>query len=269
MVTALLLAGGRRGLRGSATRAASVYERNVWVYRSGWLILASGLLEPLLYLGSVGLGFGHLVRSIPTAYGEVSYTDYVAPALLATSAMNGAVYDATFNVFHKLKFMKLYDAVLATPVRATDIAAGEVGWSLTRGLIYAIAFIVVMAAAGLIHSAWGVLALPGAMLIGFCCAGIGVAATCFMRSWQDFDFVLLATLPMFLFSATFFPLAAYPSSLQWLVQITPLYNGNVLLRALTLGHVSWVTLAHAAYLAVLGVLGVALAGRRLERRLLT
>lgn len=262
-MTALVLAGGRRG-----SRAARVYERNVWVYRASWLVLASGLLEPLLYLGSVGLGFGHLVRTVPTAYGRIGYTDYVAPALLATSAMNGAVYDATFNVFHKIKYMRLYDAVLATPVRATDIAAGEVAWSLTRGLIYSVAFLAVMAAAGLIHSAWGLLALPAAVLVGLCFGGLGVAATCYMRSWQDFDFVLLATLPMFLFSATFFPLAAYPSSLRWVVQATPLYNGNVLMRSLTLGHVGWVTLAHAAYLAALGVLGVVVAGWRLERRLL-
>jgi lipooligosaccharide transport system permease protein len=183
--------------------------------------------------------------------------------------MNGAVYDATFNVFHKIKYMKLYDAVLATPVRAEDIAAGEVGWSLTRGALYAAAFVVVMAAAGLIGSWWGLLAVPAAMLIGLCFGGLGVAATTYMRSWQDFDFILLATLPMFLFSATFFPLSGYPPALRLVVRATPLYNGNALVRALTLGHVGWVTLAHAGYLAVLGVAGIALAGRRLERRLLT
>jgi lipooligosaccharide transport system permease protein len=249
-------------------RAAPVYERNVWVYRKEWLLLLSGLIEPLLYLGSVGLGFGHLVGAVPTIDGRVGYTDFVAPALLATSAMNGAIYDATFNVFNKLKFMKLYDAVLATPVRAVDIAAGEVAWSLTRGAIYATAFVVILAVAGLMHSAWAVLALPAALLIGLCFGGLGIAGTCFMRGWPDFDYVLLATMPMFLFSTTFFPLAAYPPGLRLVVEATPLYNGTVLIRSLTLGHVGWVTLAHAVYLAVLGLVGIAVAARRLERRLL-
>jgi lipooligosaccharide transport system permease protein len=259
MVTALLLTG---------RRSSRIFERNVWVYRTAWPVLASGLLEPLLYLGSVGLGFGQLVGTVPTPAGPVRYLDFVAPALLATSAMNGAVYDATFNVFNKIKYMKLYDAVLATPIRAIEVAAGEVAWSLTRGLLYAGAFLVVMAGLGLLHSWWALLTLPAAVLVGLCFGGIGVAATCFMRSWQDFDFVLLATLPMFLFSATFFPLRAYPAGLRVVVQATPLYNGNILLRSLTFGQVGWTTVAHAAYLALLGAAGIALAGRRLERRLL-
>jgi len=98
-------------------RAARLFERNVVVYRSSWLILASGLAEPLFYLGSVALGFGHLVGSIQTHGQTIPYTDFVAPALLATSAMNGALFDSTFNVFFKIKYMKTYDAVLATPIR--------------------------------------------------------------------------------------------------------------------------------------------------------
>lgn len=269
MVTALAVLGrSRASSRGFGRRAASVYERNVWVYRTNWLLIASGMLEPLLYLGSVGLGFGRLVGTVPTVSGPIPYAQFVAPALLATSAMNGAIYDASFNVFFKLKFMKLYDGVLATPVRPVDIAAGEVGWSLTRGLIYAVTFLVVMAAAGLFRSPWGLLALPASVLVGLCFGGLGVLATCYMRGWQDLDIVLLATLPMFLFSATFFPLAGYPPVVRLIVQATPLYNGNALMRSLTLGQVSWVTLAHAVYLAVLGIGGIALAGRRLQHRLL-
>jgi lipooligosaccharide transport system permease protein len=197
MVTLTVLAGSRR--------ASRVYERNVRVYRSSKLILASGVLEPLLYLGSVGLGFGHLVGSVSVGGHPVRYLDFVAPALLATSAMNGAIYDSTFNVFHNIKYSKVYDAVLATPVGALDIAAGEVAWSLTRGSIYAVSFLAVMAGLGTVHSWWALLALPAASLVGLCFAGLGIAATSFMRSWQDFDYIQLATLPMFLFSATFLP----------------------------------------------------------------
>jgi lipooligosaccharide transport system permease protein len=249
-------------------RAARLFERNVVVYRSSWLILASGLAEPLFYLGSVGLGFGHLVGSVPVDGRSLPYTDFVAPALLAASAMNGAIFDSTFNVFFKIKYMKTYDAVLATPVGPLDIAVGEVAWSLTRGLIYATAFLVVMLGMGLVHSWWTLLALPAATLVGFCFAGLGIGATCYMRSWQDFEFIQLVTLPMFLFSATFYPLSAYSPAIQHVVQVTPLYSGVALLRSLTLGDVGAGTLGHAVYLAVLGAAGVAVASRRLGRRLL-
>jgi lipooligosaccharide transport system permease protein len=253
---------------GVGRRAARLFERNVVVYRSSWLILASGLAEPLFYLGSVGLGFGALVGSVQVDGTTIPYTDYVAPALLAASAMNGAIFDSTFNVFFKIKYMKTYDAVLATPVGPLDVAVGEVAWSLTRGLIYAAAFLVVMLGMGLVHSWWAIAALPAAGLVGFCFAGLGIAATCYMRSWQDFDFIQLVTLPMFLFSSTFYPLTAYSPAVQHIVQLTPLYNGVTLLRSLTLGDVGVATLGHVAYLAVLGVVGVAVASRRLGRRLL-
>ena len=249
-------------------RAARLFERNVVVYRKTWFVLVSGLLEPLFYLGSIGVGFGQLVGTVPFNGHRVGYADFVAPALLATSAMNGSIVDATFGVFHKLKHMKVYDAVLATPVGPTDIAIGEVAWSLARGLVYAAAFLVVAAAFGDIHSWWAVLALPAATLIGLCFAGIGTAATTFMRSWQDFDLVQLGILPLFLFSATFYPLSTYPTAGQWVVRLTPLYHGVALLRQLTLGEVGWSAVGHVAYLALLGTAGVAIAGRRLARRLL-
>jgi lipooligosaccharide transport system permease protein len=97
---------------------------------------------------------------------------------------------------------------------------------------------------------------------------VGTAATTYMRSWQDFDLVQLAILPLFLFSATFYPLSTYPDGVAWVVEVTPLYHGVALLRQLTLGGVEWSALGHVAYLVVLGVAGVLVAGRRLERRLL-
>jgi lipooligosaccharide transport system permease protein len=267
VVTATFALAGARGRRPFG-RAARLFERNVVVYRSAWFVLVSGLAEPLFYLGSVGIGFGHLIGTVGFDGHRVRYADFVAPALLATSAMNGAIVDATFGVFHKLKHMKVYDAVLATPVGAADIAIGEVAWSLARGLIYSVAFLVVATAFGDIHSWWALLALPASTLIGLCFGGVGTAATTFMRSWQDFDLIQLAILPLFLFSATFYPLSTYPGGVQWIVRVTPLYHGVALLRQLTLGGVGWSALGHVAYLAGLGTLGVAIAARRLERRLL-
>ena len=196
------------------------------------------MLEPLFYLLSVKVGLGALVGPVTGPGGRpVGYTEFVAPALLATSSMNGAVYDSTFNVFHKLKYAKVYDAALATPLGPGDIALGEITWALSRGLLYAIMFLAVLAALGLVHSAWLLLAIPASVLIGFAFAGLGMAATTYMRSWKDFDFVILATLPMFLFSSTFYPLSVYPRALQIVVECTPLYQAVALLRGFALGDV--------------------------------
>jgi lipooligosaccharide transport system permease protein len=182
--------------------------------------------------------------------------------------MNGAMYDSTFNVFFRLKYAKLYDAVLATPMRPTQVALGEIGWALVRGTIYAIAFIGVMLALDLVHSPWAVLDLPVAVLIGFGFAAIGMYGTTFMKSWQDFDYVILVSMPLFLFSATFYPLSVYPRPAQLVIEWTPLYQGVVLLRDLTLGAPGPGLLWRAAYLALLGVAGLYAAGRRIGKLLL-
>ena len=260
----LLARRGTLGGRGSI----HLIERHARVYRHTWLVLASGFFEPLFYLLSIGVGIGELVGKVTFDGHPVGYTSFVAPALLATSAMNGAIFDSTFNIFFRLKYAKLYDAALATPMRSSDVALGEIGWALLRAGLYACGFMVIMLALGLVHSAWAVLAIPVALLIGFAFAGAGMAATTFMRSWQDFEYVMVATLPMFLFSATFYPLSVYPRPIQLVVDCTPLYQGIALLRGLTLGYVSPGLLWHVLYLAVLGLGGLALAGRRISRLLL-
>jgi lipooligosaccharide transport system permease protein len=244
-------------------------ERHARVYRHTWSVLLSGFFEPLFYLLSIGLGLSKLVGTVVGPGGQlVGFTSFVAPALLATSAMNGAVMDSTFNVFFRMKYAKLYDAALATPMRADEIALGEVGWALIRGGIYSVAFMVILLVMGLVHSVWAVLAVPTALLIGFAFAGAGMAATTYMKSWQHFEFVLLATVPMFLFSSTFYPLSVYPRPVQVIVECTPLYQGVVLLRGLTLGNLSPSLLWSVAYLAAMGVLGLAIAGRRISKLLL-
>ncbi|HET7280454.1 MAG TPA: ABC transporter permease [Dermatophilaceae bacterium] len=250
--------------------ARRMVERNITAFRHGWIALVTGFAEPVFYLFSLGIGLGSLVRTVTTDSGmSVSYAMFVAPALLASSAMNGAVFDSTFNVFFKLRYAKLYDAVLATPMGPRDIALGEVSWALIRGALYSAMFLVVAGLTGTVRSWWTLLALPAAVFIGFAFAAIGMFATTFMRSWVDFDYVTLAVQPMFLFSATFFPLSTYPTSLQWLVQATPLYHGVALERALMLGDVGAGVLWHVAYLVAMGLVGVLGTARRLEGLLLS
>ncbi|MGH3745553.1 MAG: ABC transporter permease [Mycobacteriales bacterium] len=255
-------------LRVGTGRSRGVVERNAMVMRRGWLVVLSGFFEPLFYLLSIGVGLGALVGAVEVGGHEVPYREFVAPAMLATSAMNAAIAETTFNVFHKLKFSKIYSAVLNTPVAPGDIAVGEITWSVTRGGIYSSIFLVVMAALGLVHSWWALLAVPVALLLGAAFAAVGMALTTFMRSWTDFEYVTIAQLPLFLFSATFYPLSVYPGALQAAVRISPLYQGVAVLRSLVTGDVSWSIFAHLSYLAVMAAVGLVVAGRRLDRLLL-
>jgi len=183
--------------------------------------------------------------------------------------MNGAVFDSTFNVFFKLKYARLYDAMLATPLGPVDIALGEIGWALIRGGLYALGFLTVLAGFGLLSSPWALLALPAALVVAFAFGAIGMAATSYMRSWQDFDLVTLVILPMFLFSTTFYPITVYPRWLQVVVECLPLYHAVELMRGLTTGVVGLSILGHLLYFAVMIVVGVALAARRLGALLLS
>ena len=255
--------------RGPLPSAGPVFERNLRAYRRMWGAFLSGFAEPFLYLLSVGLGVGALVGTVAGPGGDrVPYEQFVAPGLLAAAAMNGAVFDTTFNFFFKFKYAKTFDAMLATPLGPREVAIGELLWAQARGALYAAAFLVAMAALGLVPSGWAVLCLPAAWLIGFGFAGAGMAATTWMRSFVDFDWVTIVLLPLFLFSATFFPIDRYPDPVGWLVRAGPLYQGVALCRGLAFGELGWSLAGHAAYLAVMGVAGVAVARARLARLLL-
>jgi lipooligosaccharide transport system permease protein len=261
-ITPMLLPGSWRSLR--------LVERNVYVYRHTWIIIFSGFFEPLFYLLSLGFGLGALIGEVPGPGGEpIPYALFVAPALLATAAMNGAISESTFNFFFKLNYNKTFTAILATPLSPGDIALGELLWALIRGGLYAVGFVVVMIVLGLVVSPWVVLAFPAALLVGFAFGAVGMAATSYMKTWQDFDLIQLVILPLFLFSATFFPLETYPPALQAVVRVTPLYQGVDLIRSLTVGEISPVLLVHVAYLTIMGVVGLAIVSRRLDKLLLT
>jgi lipooligosaccharide transport system permease protein len=261
-LTAGLLVGSRRSLR--------LIERNLYVYKNTWLVILSGFFEPLFYLLSIGFGLGALIGDVPGPGGEpIPYQLFVAPALLASAAMNGAIAESTFNFFFKLNYNKTFTAILSTPLSPGDVAVGELIWALIRGGLYAAGFMVVMVILGLVVSPWVVLAVPAALLVGFAFGAVGMAATSFMKTWQDFDLIQLVILPLFLFSATFFPIEAYPEPLRIVVQLTPLYQGVDLIRSLVVGAISPILLVHVAYLLVMGFVGLFVVSRRLDKLLLT
>ena len=248
-------------------RALRLIERSITVYRRTPMVLVSGFFEPLFYLFSIRIGFGSLVGDIDFAGRSIGYAEFVAPALMASAAMNGAIYDSTMNIFFKLKYERVYDAVLATPVSSTDIAAGEIGWAVLRGFMYSTSFMICIVILGMTESVWVLATLPICMLIGFAFSAAGMALTTYMRSWNDFEWVQAVTMPMFLFSATFYPLSSY-GSWGWIVQISPLYHGAALVRMASLGEASWGLIVHVAYLVTLSSGGLAIAARRIDRLLL-
>jgi lipooligosaccharide transport system permease protein len=252
-----------------AGRSHVVLERAFKVYRRGWMLIFSGFFEPLFYLFSLGTGLHNLVGTVTGPGGhELSYTAFIAPALLASSAMNGAIYDSTMNVFFKMKYGKLYDAMLATSLGPLDVAVGEIGWALIRGGLYSAGFMIVMVAMGLTASWWAAAMLPAALLIAFAFGAVGMAVTTYMKTFQDLDMVQVAVLPMFLFSGTFYNLHVYPTWLRIIVEWLPLNHGIELLRALNAGVLDWSMLGHVAYFAVMAALGVAVTAKRLDKLLL-
>jgi len=244
-------------------------ERNFLSFRRTWSIIVSGFFEPVFFLYAMGVGIGSMVGDVDVGGGRaVPYLVFVAPALLASSAMNGAIFDSTTNVFFKLKYARLYDSVLATPLGPRDVAIGEITWALLRGLVYSGAFLLVAGLAGAVTTWWALLAVPAATLIGWAFAAVGMASATYMRTWADFDYVQLAILPMFLFSATFYPLTTYPEPLRWVVQATPLYHGVAMVRDLMLGQVGAGIVVHIGYLVAMGALGTVWTAGRVEKLLL-
>ncbi|MGI5148242.1 ABC transporter permease [Plantactinospora sp. CA-294935] len=254
---------------GAPRRAASVAERNVAALKSAyWVVLISGFFEPLLYLLSIGVGVGELVGDLTLPAGTVvSYAAFVAPAMLAASAMSGALAETTFNFFGKMKYMKLYDGILATPVQPFEIALGELGWAMLRGSLYSAAFLAVMVGLDLTSGIRALIAFPAAVLVGFAFGALGMALSTFMRSWQDFDLMGSAQFALFLFSGTFVPAEAYPAVLRWVVEVTPLYRAVHLVRGITVEGGGWGELLDVVYLLALTALGLVVAGRRMGRLL--
>jgi lipooligosaccharide transport system permease protein len=254
-------------------RSRRLVERNILVYKHQWIIIFSGVFEPVFYLLGIGLGIGGMMRGgMPQEFVgglELSYLAWVAPALLATAAMNGAVFETIFNVFFKLNYAKTYEGVLATPMGITEIAIGEMLWALMRSALYAVAMLAIMLPMGLILSPWAILMVPAALLVSAAFSAAGLAGTAFLRTVNDFDIPMgLIVMPMFLFSGTFFPVELYPEAIQLVIQATPLYHAINLIRGLSTGLMGVAQLWDLLYLVAFFAAGMWLAMRQMERRLL-
>ena len=257
---------GKIGERYYAGQARAVLERSYVAFRSSaWLAVLSGFIEPVMYLFSFGYGVGQFIGEIDSGTGKmVSYAAFIAPGLLATSAMNGAVYDSTWNVFFKMHESRLYHGMLATSLGPLDVALGEILWALLRGCIYAIGFMAVVTPMGLIPSWWGVLAIPAAVLIAFGFASLGMAITSYFKTFQQMGLINIALLPVFLFSGAFYPLTVFPGWMQAVIKSLPLWHAIELVRGLTLGSIKMGMLTHVIYFLVMITVGLFFTTRRLN-----
>ena len=246
--------------------ATAVLGRGLLATRStNWIIVLTGVVEPIFYLLALGIGLGSYIQNVTDPLGnEIAYAAYIAPALLAVSAMNGAIYDSTWNVFFKMHFGKLYEGMLATRLGPLDVALGEISLALLRGASYGFAFLVVMQVLGL-NLAWSaILALPALVVIAFGFASLGMGITSYLKTFQQMDWIPFVLLPMFLLSATFYPLSVYPQPIQFVVQLLPLWHGVELVRGLTTGAIAPAMLLHLLYFVVMIAVGLFFTTRRLR-----
>lgn len=260
------------GLGGVGRRAGSVSERNLATINGRtWGFIVGGLAEPVVYLFSVGYGLGAQIGLIPLPDGrQVSYAAFVAPAMLAASAMNATLAATAMNFFGRHRFMKLYDTMVATPVRPIEVALGELAWAVLSGAVYATSFVTLMVVMDLTSWPRALLALPASMLVGIAFGGAAIVIATFMRGWPDFTLAFLGQFVLFLLSGTFVPPEHYPVWAQWLTYCSPLYQSITLLRAITVGTTDpsdW--LIAVAYLVAFGAVGITIAARRVNRMLYT
>jgi len=249
-----------------AGNARAVVGRGLLATRStNWIIVLTGVFEPVFYLLALGIGLGSYIDGVTDAHGNViPYAAFIAPALLAVSAMNGAIYDSTWNVFFKMHFGKLYQGMLATSLGPLDVALGEISLALLRGAAYGTTFLLVMQVLGLNLSWTAFLALPAILIIAFGFASLGMGITSYLKTFQQMDWIQFVMLPMFLFSATFYPITVYPTAIQWIIQALPLWHGVELVRGLTTGALGPSMLVHLLYFLVMIAIGLVFTTRRLK-----
>jgi lipooligosaccharide transport system permease protein len=247
------------------------YEFWLTFYRRTWRgSVATSIVNPVFYLGALGIGLGTLVNKSGTTPGGVEYIAFVAPGVLAATAMQIATNEAMWPVLGSIRWTRGYYAMLATPLQIRHIVFGHQAWMATRVVSSCTVYLAVIAAFGAIHSPLGVLALPACFLIGVAFSAPMAAYSATLEN--DAAFIVVnrfAVIPMFLFSGTFFPVSRLPDVLRWVAYLTPSWHGVDLCRSLTLGRVDWgLALVHVVYLSALAVTGLVFALRTYRRRLM-
>ena len=246
--------------------AWSVCRRNITLYSKTWkLNLLPNFFEPVFLLLGIGLGLGFYVTQV----GGIPYPIFLAPGLVAMAAMNGASFETTYNVYVRMNYDRVYDAMIATPLSETEIVMGEILWAVIRSVIYGGAFLLMTYLFGFIPSGWGVLSILAVALVGYFFATMGIVFSCTVPTIDLFSFYYTLFLtPLYIFSDTFFPIRErLGETWMWVAEATPLFHGVRLIRSLCLGELSFVLWWDIAYLVLIGLFFNWIAVRRFRNRI--
>jgi lipooligosaccharide transport system permease protein len=247
-----------------------VWQRNFIVYLQNWKIrFIAPILEPLFYLLAFGYGLSTLVGNIRENGMEVSYTTFIAPALIAINIMNNAFFENTYGSFVRMYYQKTFDAMMATPLTVNEIIAGEIVWGATKSMIATMIMMAVISAFGLIQYPSGLLLIPLAFLGGMAFGAVGMYFTGMVSHIDLFNlpFFLFIT-PMFLFSGTFFPIENLPQWAQIVAMTLPLTHLVGLARSLCYSRFEGTMLWQLSYLMVFLAVFFPLALYKMRKRLI-
>ena len=253
-------------------RPLRYFESRALVFRHTWRgSVITTFVNPVLFLTAMGLGLGTLVDDGQgrAALDGLTYLQFLAPGLLAAFAMQTAAGDSSFPVMASIKWVRSYEAALATPLRTRDIVYGHLSWVAVRVAFVSAVYVTVMALFGAVEWIYGLLSLGPALLTGMAFGPPVMAYTSTLDHPQGLSSMFrFAMTPMFLFSGTFFPVEQLPGWLQPVAYLTPLWHGVELTRAVALDTApAWDAWTHVAYLAAFGVVGAVLAARLLRKRM--
>ncbi len=254
----------------SVTLALRPLEFFVAQYKRVWRGTAvTSVVTPVVYLLALGVGLGVFVDRSTDLPDGISYLEFVAPGLMAATAMQLATFESSWPVLSAIKWDRQYHAMLATPLRVGDVVAGHQTFIAARVLMTGTVYLVVITAFGAVSSPLGILAIPITVLVGLAFSAPIAAWAAYTETEVSFVAIFrFVILPMFLFSGTFFPITSLPAPLEAIAYVTPLWHGVTLCRELTLGDVElWSGLLHTAYLVAFAALGLTLARITYRRRL--
>ncbi|MBE0467176.1 MAG: ABC transporter permease [Candidatus Desulforudis sp.] len=229
-----------------------VFQRHLTVFARTWKTsVALNFFEPLLYLLALGVGLGVYVRPME----GLPYLNYLAPGLVAASAMFATTYECTYGTFVRFKYQKTFQAMVATPLSMDDVVLGEVLWGVFKSMLYGTIILFVIFVLGLVPSAWALL-IPLVMVLGgFQFALLSMLWTGLVPNIDSFHyFFSLIITPLFLFSGVFFPLADLHPAVQTLAWCSPLYHIVVLTRALATGDIAPFLLYNVLWLIAVSAL---------------
>ncbi|MDD2466365.1 MAG: ABC transporter permease [Desulfobulbus sp.] len=249
----------------------SVWRRNLIVYRRIWKVnFLVPLFEPAFYILAFGLGFKGLVSGISYDGEPMSYTQFMAPALIAISIMYNSFFETTYASFVRMYYQKTFDGMMTTPLSLEEIILAEIVWSATKATAAATIMTAVLGIFGFIHFPQGLLMIPLAFFGGLAFGAVGMYFTGLTPSIDMFNLpIFLFITPMFLFSGTFFPVAGLPAWAQGSALLFPLYHLVELSRFCCLGLVETSPLFSLAYLALFFTCFIVLAIRAMRKRLIT